>query len=67
MAPLARAPALAAPQPVQVYDMLAALYHDLGRDEEAIRVLRNVIDRGLASARSREMLRTLEMTAARER
>ena len=52
--------ALAAPQPVQVYDMLAALYHDLGRDEEAIRVLRDVVDKGLATERSREMLRALE-------
>jgi arylsulfatase A-like enzyme len=59
--------ALAAPQPVRIYDMLAALYHDMGRDEQAIRVLREVIDRGLATERSREMLRVLELPAAGNR
>jgi arylsulfatase A-like enzyme len=52
--------AMLAPQPSEVYDMLAALYHDLGRPDEAIGLLRSLVERGDASPRSRRMLRALE-------
>jgi Flp pilus assembly protein TadD len=56
--------ALAAPQSSKVHDLLAAVYHDLGRDEEAIRVLRDLEARGRASERSLRMLRLLESRTA---
>jgi arylsulfatase A-like enzyme len=52
--------ALAAPQPSTVHDLLAAIYHDLGRRGDAIRVLRDLASSGQASERSRHMLRLLE-------
>jgi len=52
--------AMLAPQPSEIYDMLAALYHDLGRPDEAIGLLRSLVERGDASPRSRKMLRALE-------
>lgn len=56
--------ALAAPQPSEVYDLLAAIYHDLGRREDAIHLLRDLAARGEASPRSLRMLDALETSAA---
>jgi len=52
--------ALAAPQSSETHDLLAALYHDLGRRTDAIRVLRGLVERGDASPRSIDMLKRLE-------
>jgi tetratricopeptide (TPR) repeat protein len=56
--------ALAAPQAPEVHNTLAALYQDLGRREDAIRVLRMLEERGDANERSRALLRHLVGGAA---
>jgi choline-sulfatase len=52
--------ALATPQPPEVHTTLGAIYHDLGRRDDAIRVLRVLEERGDPTPRSREILRYLE-------
>jgi arylsulfatase A-like enzyme len=52
--------ALVAPQSSKIHDLLAAIYHDLGRRDDALRVLRALVDRGDASPRSLRMLHLLE-------